>query len=245
MLHSSEGDIHYNLYTPESYDGSEPRALFVTLAAMRGCTSRAWARISAEDFGFEAQDYDPDMLVLAPQLNDWGETSARQTIALVEYFLAEYSIDPRAGLPARDERRRGDGLAGHGHAPGALCRLPRHQHALGRRPGRPRRITHAGIHGDRPTVTATTAPSPLTDAYNELHAIYASQGLSDAEIDGLLVLDVRSQDFFDAHGFSNQHAGGQAFAHDGTVMGWLFSHTREESIPMNTRRDVPARARPR
>ena len=136
VLHSSEGDIHYNLYTPESYDGSEPRALFVTLAGYEGLYFQGMGANLAEDFGFEAQDYDPDMLVLAPQLNDWGETSARQTIVLVEYFLA-------------DERRRGDGLAGHGHAPGALCRLPRHQHALGRRPGRPRRITHAGMHGDR------------------------------------------------------------------------------------------------
>ena len=43
---------------------------------------------------------------------------------------------------------------------------------------------------------------------------------------------MRGQDFFDSYGFSDQHAGGQAFAHDEAVMGWLFSHTREEEIPM-------------
>ena len=64
---------------------------------------------------------------------------------------------------------------------------------------------------------------PLTAAYNELHAIYTAQGLSDAEIDELLILDVRTQDFFDGFGIRDQHAGGQAFAHDETVMGWLFS----------------------
>ena len=34
------------------------------------------------------------MIVVAPQLSDWGETSANQTIALVEYFLKHYNIDP-------------------------------------------------------------------------------------------------------------------------------------------------------
>ena len=51
--------------------------------------------LQAEEFGFTAQSYNPDMIVVAPQLNDWGETSARQTIALVEYFLSSYNIDPQ------------------------------------------------------------------------------------------------------------------------------------------------------
>ena len=33
------------------------------------------------------------MIIAAPQLNDWGDTSARQTIALTEYFLDAYNID--------------------------------------------------------------------------------------------------------------------------------------------------------
>lgn len=33
------------------------------------------------------------MIIVAPQLSDWGETSANQTIALVEYFLENYNID--------------------------------------------------------------------------------------------------------------------------------------------------------
>lgn len=32
VLHSeTEGDIHYNVYIPDSYDGSEPYALYFTL----------------------------------------------------------------------------------------------------------------------------------------------------------------------------------------------------------------------
>ena len=94
VLHSAEGDIHYNLYTPASYDGTEPYALFVTLAGYEGLYFQGVGANLAEDFGFTAQSYNERMLVLAPQLSDWGETSARQTIALVEYFLAAYNIDP-------------------------------------------------------------------------------------------------------------------------------------------------------
>ena len=37
VLHSdTEGDIHYNLYVPENYDGSEPYALFFTLPGYQG-----------------------------------------------------------------------------------------------------------------------------------------------------------------------------------------------------------------
>lgn len=33
------------------------------------------------------------MIVLAPQLEDWDELSANQTIALTKYFLEHYNID--------------------------------------------------------------------------------------------------------------------------------------------------------
>ena len=37
VLHSeAEGDIHYNVYIPESYDGSEPYALYFTLPGYEG-----------------------------------------------------------------------------------------------------------------------------------------------------------------------------------------------------------------
>lgn len=67
-------------------------------------------------------------------------------------------------------------------------------------------------------------PASLEKAYADLHSLYERQGLTDSAIDQLLVLNVRGEDFFSSHGFSDQHAGGQAFAHDPAVMGWLFSH---------------------
>lgn len=36
VLHSEEGDIHFNLYIPESYDGNTPYALYLTLPGYEG-----------------------------------------------------------------------------------------------------------------------------------------------------------------------------------------------------------------
>ena len=64
---------------------------------------------------------------------------------------------------------------------------------------------------------------PRQEAYAQLHDLYEEKGLTDSEIDEILVLDIRDQDYFTQHGFTDQHAGGQAFAYDEEIMGWLFS----------------------
>ncbi|MBE6909872.1 MAG: hypothetical protein E7474_09955 [Ruminococcaceae bacterium] len=96
VLHSPhDGDIHYNVYIPASYDGSRPYAAFFTLPGYEGLYFQGvGVNLRAEAFGFEAQKYVEDMIVVAPQLSDWGEASANQTIALVGYFLEHYRIDP-------------------------------------------------------------------------------------------------------------------------------------------------------
>ena len=95
VYHSSEyGDIHYSSYIPSSYDGSSPYALFVTLPGWEGLYFQGVGANMVEDFGVEAIKYDDEMIVLSTQLNDWGETSANQAIALTEYFLVHYNIDP-------------------------------------------------------------------------------------------------------------------------------------------------------
>ena len=95
VLHSDEnGDIHYNVYVPESYDGSKPYALYFTLPGYEGLYFQGVAQnLKSEYFGFEAQKYNKEMIIVAPQLSDWGETSANQTIELAEYFLNHYNID--------------------------------------------------------------------------------------------------------------------------------------------------------
>ena len=96
VLHDQElGDIHYNLYVPDSYDGSQPYALFITLPGYGGYYFQGVGiNLRQEAFGFEAQRYNDRMIIAAPQLNDWGQTSASQTIALTEHLLSQYNIDP-------------------------------------------------------------------------------------------------------------------------------------------------------
>ncbi len=59
-------------------------------------------------------------------------------------------------------------------------------------------------------------------AYNTLYELYVAQGLTEEEIGKLIVLDVKPAEFFTECGFRDQHSGGQAFAHEESVMGWLF-----------------------
>ena len=49
-----------------------------------------------------------------------------------------------------------------------------------------------------------------------------AEGLGEDEIDDLLILDVKDQKYFTDRGFTDQHMGGQAFAKDEGIMGWLF-----------------------
>lgn len=66
----------------------------------------------------------------------------------------------------------------------------------------------------------------LKDAYNKLYKLYSEQGLSDEEINDILVLDVKPDEYFSEHGYRDQHAGGNAFSADENVMSWLFGKVK-------------------
>lgn len=95
VYHSGEnGDIHYRSYFPEGYDASEKYALYISLPGYEGLYFQGvGSNIRSEDFVFEAQKYNDKMIIIAPQLNDWGQTSARQAVALTEFMLENYPID--------------------------------------------------------------------------------------------------------------------------------------------------------
>ena len=54
VLHAEIGDIHFSSYIPESYDGSEPYALFITLPGWEGLYFQGVGANMVEDFGPEA-----------------------------------------------------------------------------------------------------------------------------------------------------------------------------------------------
>lgn len=224
VFHSqTEGDIHYNVYIPESYDGSKPYALFFTLPGYQGLYFQGvGVNLQTEDFGFTAQEYNPEMIIVAPQLEDWGETSARQTIALAEYFLSNYNIDP--------DKVYGEGYSGGGETMSLVMSM------------RPDLFT-AYLHGSSKwdgayeSVAENRTPvylaigeedeyygsEPTKETYRRLHDLYEQQGLTEAEIDQILVLDIKDDSCFEEGGVTNQHGGGEAlFPHDDEMMGWLF-----------------------
>ena len=222
VLHSPQGKIHYHIYVPDSYDGSEPYALFLTLPGYEGLYFQGMGEnLRYEDFAFEAKNYNDKMIVAAPQLSDWGESSAEQTISLTEYLLSHYNIDP--------DKVYANGYSGGGETMSLV---------LGMRPDLFTAYLHCSSQWDgayEPLAKAQVpvylvvgeadeyyGSQPTQEAYDRLHELYTAAGLTDEEIDRLLVLDIKDDDYFQSQGLSYQHGGGNLFAKDPAIMGWLF-----------------------
>lgn len=229
VLHSeTEGDIHYNVYIPEDYDGTESYALFMTLPGYQGLYFQGVGQnVMTEEFGFMARDYIPKMIIVAPQLNDWQDTSARQTIALTEYFLDTYNIDR--------SRVYAEGYSGGGET---MSRV------MGMRPDLYTAYLQCSSqwNGNYTEVVKARVPvyfavgekdeyygsEPSRNAYNAIHKLYEQEGLSNSEIDRLLVLDIKPTSYFSSEGISNQHGyGGYLFVRDKNIMGWLFGQIKK------------------
>ena len=229
VLHSeTEGDIHYNVYIPEDYDGTESYAVFMTLPGYQGLYFQGVGQnVMTEEFGFMAREYIPKMIIVAPQLNDWQDTSARQTIALTEYFLDTYNIDR--------SRVYAEGYSGGGET---MSRV------MGMRPDLYTAYLQCSSQwdGNYTEVVKARVPvyfaigekdeyygsEPSRNAYNAIHKLYEQEGLSNSEIDRLLVLDIKPTSYFSSEGISNQHGyGGYLFVRDKNIMGWLFGQVKK------------------
>lgn len=224
VYHSAEyGEIHYSSYFPGSYDRTKPYALFITLPGYEGLFFQGVGANMVEEFGVEAIKYNSEMIVLSTQLSDWGETSANQAIDLTEYFINHYNIDKSKVYL--------HGYSGGGET-GSLV--------MGMRPELYTAflMTSSQWDGDLEVLANAKTPvylatgendsyygsQPLKNAYNKLLGIYESQGLTETEIDKILVLDVKDQAYFTERGYTDQHGGGMAFAHDEMIMNWLFKN---------------------
>ena len=223
VLHSeSDVDIHFGLYIPESYEGSEPYALYVTLPGYEGLYFQGvGVNIRAEDYGIEAQKYNEKMIIAAPQLNDWRETSARQTVALTRYLISHYNIDP--------EKVYLNGYSG-GSETGSLVMeiapelYTAFLHCSSQWDGDLDPLTKAGtpiymVTGENDSHYGS---SSVRETYDKLVQLYRDKGLTDDQIEKLVVLDLKDQAWFDACGIRNQHGGGGYFAHEEDIMNWLF-----------------------
>lgn len=229
VLHSrSRGDIHFSSYIPAGYTGKEKYALFITLPGWEGEYPQGIGSNLSEFFPFEAEEYNKKMIIISPQLMGWDEASADDTIALTEYILDTYNINRNKVYL--------EGYSGGGET-GSV--------AVSKRPD----LYTAWLmgssqwDGDYDSVVNAKLPvylavgesdsyygsAPLKKAYRELYRRYKKKGLDKSQIDRLLVLDVKPAEYFITRGFKDQHAGGQAFARDESIMGWLFRQKKSPS----------------
>lgn len=228
IYHAPDGsDIHYSAHLPASYDGTKAFPLFITLPGWEGLYFQGVGEnLRWERFGEEAIKRNAELIVLAPQLDDWGQTSADQAIALTEHYLACYNVD--------EKRVYLEGLSGGGETLSLM---------LGTRPELYTAALAVSSQWDGNLQVLCNARTPLylftgeEDSYygsesfkqtaDDLRALYRQEGLSETEIDKLVALDLKDSDYFAARGFSDQHAGGGAAAADDTAMGWLFAQVKE------------------
>lgn len=224
VLHAGDlGDIHYSLLVPESYDATYPAALFVTLPGEPGLYYQgAGENLRVEEFAFTAQDYDENMIIAAVQPNDWEQTSADQVIALTEHLLAAYDIDSTRVY-----------LEGYSYGGETLSLV------MGTKP----ELYSAALqcasqwNGDPEVLAKARVPIRIAlgdddefytvkDARrfaDELRTLYRAQGLSEREINRLVVLDIKDSSYFEGRDGGQHGSGSPLMANDPELMGWLFA----------------------
>ena len=228
VLHDPErGDIHFNLYVPESYDSSQPVPLYVALPGWEGLYFQGvGADLKWETMPFAARDFDPDMIIASAQLNDWGMTSAHDAVALTEYLMSAYSIDPNHVYLS--------GYSGGGETGSLVMALRPELYAAYlmmasqwdgdlESLAKARTLVYMIIGED----DSYYGSESLKNAYARLHTLHEAKGLSDPEIDDILVLNVKEADWFAQRGITDQHGGGMAFPEESGLLEWFFSKTKK------------------
>ena len=238
VLESETGTIHYNIHVPDSYDGSRPYALHIALPGWEGLYFQGIGEdLRWEYLPYESGRYVEDLIVVSPQLNDWGMTSARQTVALTEYMIESYNIDP--------ERIYITGYSGGGETLSRVMELKPELYTAAL-------FVSSQWDGDpAPLVRARTpvylftaerdsyyGSEPVRSVYQRIHDLYVSAGLTEEEIGALLVMDIRTHDELEAlrAAHSEQigtayalddHGAGMLAAFDENVMNWVFEKVKE------------------
>ena len=226
VLHSEkQGDIHFSSYFPSNYDENKEYAIYFALPGWEGLYFQGVGANLGEPYPFEAQKYNENMIVISPQLDDWGEESANDTIALVEYFLNNYNIDK--------SRVYISGVSGGGETLSIV---------LGKRSELFTSALYVSSQWDGDYETFANSRTPLymvigendsyygsektINAYNAIHRLYEEQGLANEEIDDILVLDLKDHEYFTSRCYSDEHAGCGSFAYEENIMNWVFSKTK-------------------
>lgn len=227
VLSGADGDIHYTYYLPNDYDESKSYPMLMTLPGWSEkfytiettpLTENEYALKNAEAW----MDEVGDIIVVSPSLTDWGDKSARQTIELTEYFINNFAVDKERIY-----------AAGHSAGGETLSRV------IDMRPDLFAAYLHSASQWDGGYEAAARyrvpiyicmserdeyyGPERARDAYEGLKSAYEAEGLSDAEIDDLLVLDLKEDAYFEGRLIGSYHGSGQLFAYDSEIIDWMIS----------------------
>lgn len=230
ILESSDGDIHYTYYLPESYDENKSYPMLLTLPGYSArfntikttpLTENDYALRNAETWTRLAGD----MIVVSPSLTDWGDRSARQTIALTDYFIENFAVDT--------DRIYAAGFSAGGET---LSR------AINMRPELFAAYLHASSQWDGGYEAAAERRLPVyicmalgdeyygsdtaRAAYNGLREAYLAAGISEEETDELVILDLKDDSYFEGRLTGNYHGSGGLFANDDEIVSWALSHSK-------------------
>ncbi len=224
-LITTNSEIHFNIHYPENYDETKQYAIYFANPGWEGLYFQGVGNDLGEPYVYEVQKYNKDMIIVSTQLNDWGEQSANDCIALVEYFLENYNIDKSKVYIS--------GLSGGGETLSIV---------LEKRPELFTSALYISSQWDGDLENLSKAKTPLymvigendsyygsaktKNAYNNLHKLYEEQGMSNEEIDKILVLDVKNHEYFTSKGYSDEHMGAISFAYEENIMEWVFSKSK-------------------
>lgn len=226
VLHSEkQGDIHFTSYYPDKYNETHEYAIYFALPGWEGLYFQGVGSNMYESLPFEAQKYNEKMIIISPQLDDWGEKSANDTIELVEYFLDNYNIDKSKIYIS--------GLSGGGETLSLV---------LEKRPELFTSALYVSSQWDGKYDKLIEEKTPLymvigendsyygsaktKNAYNDMYKLYKESGLSDEEIDKILVIDIKPHEYFTSKGYSDEHAGCNLFAYEEDIMNWVFGKVK-------------------
>lgn len=223
-LDSTEGLIHYSYYLPEDYD---PTQRYPMMVVMPGYDMMWFGESSSGSSlnwkGFTVwTNLGQDMIVVSAQLTDWGDTSARQAIALTEYFIDHFAVDTTriyaAGYSAGGETMSR-----------AVAMRPdlyaAYLHGASQWDGSFAPIAENGVavyiymaQGDE-----YYGVQKARDAYNGLHDAYAAAGWTEEQIDTVLQIQTPDNAFFNAQGIYNYHGGANVVFDNTDILNWIVS----------------------
>lgn len=231
VLQGKDGDVHYSVYIPEDYNHEKRYPMIIVLPGYNGLLhSLKLETIGVNLFTDRSSlvwtEQPDDMIVVSPQLEDWGEKSARQVIELTEYFLETYSVD--------STRVYAMGYSAGGETMSRVLNVRSDLYSA---------YLHCSSkwNGDFSNVIENRLPiyffmagndeyygsEQTLKSYTDLRNGYADRGLTENEIKQLTVINMPDNLYFNRQGIYNYHAGGQYAVNDRTIVRWLLSQHKQ------------------